>query len=553
MNERSSIPPSPGIAPPFGGLISFLQMSTTRSDTYASRLFWCSLALTTAAKVVGAMLFPLTGDEAYFLVWGRNPALGYYDHGPMTGWWLAALLQASDAVGWVRLPALLIPIGVAWWLRETLRPSGQTKADLAATIFLLSPINVVTFLHTTDTSLLAFTMLAGALALAAGRRKSSVLWLLAGFFLGLAFLAKYFAVLIGLAWAVWQLTERPRSRWRPVLLVLIGATPAVAMNVLWNHAHGWTNVLFNVMTRNSTAGINFITPLLYPLFWAFVLGPALMMLVVRGVRRHGWRESWNRLQQGVDRGVLFMAVVPVAVFGAVALVQDVGLHWLLAFAPWVILAVLAAAPEKELARTIRPAVAYAGVLVGLLMLACLAPTDWLRNNKNHASVIVARYADEVVAALEPYRSEYLLVSPSYARAALLAYHFGVEVPVFGPGSFHGRQDDLLTDFRALNGRNLMLLSERDRKGMVHPWFDKLEVREVTVKGVRFELLLGRGFRYAVYREQVLQHVADRYYVMPSWLATMSLPSDFVRRYGFSQGNRENGISSLVPQDSYIAD
>ena len=49
-------------------------------------LFWFLLAVTTALRLVYALKFPLTGDEAYFWEWARHPAMGYYDHPPMAGW-----------------------------------------------------------------------------------------------------------------------------------------------------------------------------------------------------------------------------------------------------------------------------------------------------------------------------------------------------------------------------------------------------------------------------------------------------------------------------------
>ena len=69
-----------------------------------------------------AAALPLTGDEAYFVVWGQQLAGGYYDHPPMVGWWRAALLQLGRAEWWLRLPAVLAPFllaggaafGVGW-------------------------------------------------------------------------------------------------------------------------------------------------------------------------------------------------------------------------------------------------------------------------------------------------------------------------------------------------------------------------------------------------------------------------------------------------------
>ena len=31
------------------------------------------------------MVLPMTGDEAYFVFWGGDPAGGYYDHPPVVG------------------------------------------------------------------------------------------------------------------------------------------------------------------------------------------------------------------------------------------------------------------------------------------------------------------------------------------------------------------------------------------------------------------------------------------------------------------------------------
>ena len=43
------------------------------------------VALTLAFRAWLAAVFPITGDEAYFTVWGLLPAPGYYDHPPMVG------------------------------------------------------------------------------------------------------------------------------------------------------------------------------------------------------------------------------------------------------------------------------------------------------------------------------------------------------------------------------------------------------------------------------------------------------------------------------------
>lgn len=513
----------------------------------SSRVFQVTLVLTALIKLAAAVLVPLTGDEAYFVLWGRHPDFGYYDHGAMTGWWLAALLEISDAPGWLRLPAVLVPLAMAWWLRRALQPHGAVKADLAATLLLLSPINLVNFFFTTDTPLLAFLVLAGATAMAADRRTSTPLWLLAGFWLGLGFLSKYFAVLMGVAWLVWLMTGPGRPRWRELAAILGGALPGIAVNVAWNHQHGWTNVLFNSVNRNEDAGFNPGGLVVYLLLWMLLLGPALVPLIAAGLRQHGWNDGWSRLRAAAGRGPLLMAAVPSAIFAAVSLFQDVGTHWLMAFIPWAVITVTAAAPVERIARVVKPAAFYAGFQCLLIAVAMIAPTQWLEGTRNHASVVVGVHPDEVIEAIAPYRETHLLTSDSYARAALLAHHLGAEVPVIGVGSHHGRQDDLLTDFRTLDGRDLMFFTHRPgREEMARPWFDQLETREITVRGARFTVLLGHGFRYDAYHDGVLQVIADRYYAMPDWLARWSPPADFIRRYGFDLPAPQGPLIGAVP-------
>ncbi len=108
---------------------------------------------------------------------------------------------------------------------------------------------------------------------------------------------------------------------------------------------------------------------------------------------------------------------------------------------------------------------------------------------------------------------------SYSSSSVLGYYAGREVGVFGPGSHYGRQDDLLTDFRALDGANLLYVPTRGEldPAQVEPYFDEVRIREVTIRGVDWTLAEGRGFDYAAYHEDVLRPTLERYYDIPAWL------------------------------------
>ena len=70
-----------------------------------------------------AILFflPLTGDEAYFISWAQQPALGYYDHPPAIGWTIYLLSFISDHYFFYRLFGYVIAIFVAWLMFRLIR------------------------------------------------------------------------------------------------------------------------------------------------------------------------------------------------------------------------------------------------------------------------------------------------------------------------------------------------------------------------------------------------------------------------------------------------
>lgn len=509
----------------------------SKADSFADNLFWWLLAGTGAIKLVFAALVPLTGDEAYFVTWGRHLDYGYYDHGAMTGWWLWAMLHLGDSTWIVRLPAVLTPLAVGWALRRMLLPFDREKASLAAGLFLLSPVNVANFFITTDTPLLLFSMLAAVWAWRAVRRESALDWFVAGLFLGLAFLSKYFAVLLGLSFAVFAVFRHGWRGWKPVAALLAGVIPSAALNVAWNVNHSWTNILFNVLNRNSDARLSLLTPLELLASAALLAGPGLLVFLLRRRvdGRLPWTEAWRRMQATGADVFFFALLVPGSVLFLVSLGQNVRLHWLVSFFPLLFPLLAIGFDAPALRRMLRPAGAYAGFLVALVAVALMLPITLLQSSRSYPSIVLGTHPDEVIAALAPYRERYLLTTPSYSKSALLEYHSGSRVPVLGFGSHHARQDDFHTDFRALDGGDIMVLANRpDQREAAARWFRETEVRTVEVRGASISLLLGRGFRYETYRSEVLQAVADRYYRMPPWLAGIARPSFFLERYGLSQ-------------------
>ncbi|TMH48716.1 MAG: glycosyltransferase family 39 protein, partial [Betaproteobacteria bacterium] len=200
----------------------------------------------------------------------------------MIGWLLALLLKLSRAEWVLRLPVTLLPFALAAGIYVVLRRTDETKAALAALAFMLLPANVLSVFITTDTPLILFCF-ASAFAFWLGIVRRSAGWhALAGVFLGLTFLSKYFAVLLGLAYVVHvALSPRGQRDWRALALVVLCSLPFAAINLWWNYEHCWANLMFNLYNRHDTAGWSWKTPLIYVVSVLYLLSPVALWQLAR--------------------------------------------------------------------------------------------------------------------------------------------------------------------------------------------------------------------------------------------------------------------------------
>ena len=476
--------------------------------------FWLALAATLAFRGWLAAVAPITADEAYFILWGKAPALGYYDHPPMIGWLLAPLVALSDAPWLLRLPAVVMPALVALAVRGALSAwfaTGEERASLAGLAVLLVPMNVWNVLVTTDTPLMLFSV-ASVLAFARGVQRDSSGWFLgAGVLLGLAFLSKYFAVLLGLAFLAYCITKK---NFKPFALAFLGGLPFGLLNLYWNYEACWCNVMFNAINRHEDAGLSWTTPLLYALSLAYLAAPLLW---------YAWRER-RALGRGepLRRALLLAWLVPLAVFAALSPVKRIGLHWLLSFLPALALSVALVLDEKRLKRAARFFAAFAVLHVCAAAIAAALPLEAWKEmpllRELYPRIVFPGRTAELLAAVAPDAKGRVLAADSYAAAALFAYYARRPVPVFGVGTSHARHDDIATDWRRLNGKDLVVL-RREPPGPddYRPYFKSVEVRRLPLSAGSYHAVIGHHFDYPAYRAGVLADIRDRYYRIPGWL------------------------------------
>ena len=114
------------------------------------------LIITLLIKLALAYFLPMSGDEAYFIVWARHLDYGYYDHPPMVGWMLYAMRWLGDSEVLMRLPAVVFSTLMGIGIFRLLKPWDAERAAWVAMVFLMSPINILNVLITTDTPLIFF-------------------------------------------------------------------------------------------------------------------------------------------------------------------------------------------------------------------------------------------------------------------------------------------------------------------------------------------------------------------------------------------------------------
>ncbi len=485
-----------------------------RSAGRYHRLFLWVLGGTLLLKLVLAIVVPLTNDEAYYYQQAIQPALGYRDHPPMAAWFLYPFLLLGKSEWIVRLPAILSSALVGAGIYFLLRGKDAARAGAVALLYLVSPLHVLFVPYTSDTPLFLFSFLSGFFFYRAVREEKALWYVLSGAFLGLSFLSKYLSVLLGVSYVLYFLSaRRDRRRLPGAVLLFLSAAPFVAQNVFWNYTHSWANVLFNLVNRNVGERFALSTVALHALTQLYLVTPPLLYLLYR--ERKGMVE---RMKESPLRVFAVLFLVPMAIFTALSTVKSIGVHWAVPFYPYLYLSLFAVSGTERIAGAIRGMGLFTAAHIAILAVLLALPLSAFRHTGHYGDIVFLLKGREVAEELGAFGREYTFSSTSYAQAARLSFYAGKHFLVFGTGSFHGRADDLWTDFRLLDGKNLLVFSKNALNVReIAPFFDSVEPRTLPAYGARFHFLLGKGFRYEPYRDTVLRKILREYYAIPSVL------------------------------------
>ncbi|HKD54646.1 MAG TPA: glycosyltransferase family 39 protein [Steroidobacteraceae bacterium] len=298
-------------------------------------LAFAIIATFTVMRLVLAATVGLGLDGDYTVGVAHDLDLSYYDHPPLQYWLVHLFLPLLGDGRAMRLPFIALFAGSCWLLYCLTRRLFSAQAGVIA-VLALNCAACFTFgvgaLVMPDGPLI-FAQLAAALALARGLfpghdppQTALRTWLHTGFWIGVAALSKYHALLFAAGVLLFLLTVPGRRRqlaqpwpWLGALLALAVASPVIA----WNIQHDWISVGFQV-GRAAGTGLhpgyvlaNIAAQALWLLPWIFVA-----MLVA------AW-QAW-RAGPANERYwyCLCLAAPTIAVFTLVPLWGSIGLpHW----------------------------------------------------------------------------------------------------------------------------------------------------------------------------------------------------------------------------------
>src|SRR4051812_29447058 len=203
-----------------------------------------------ALRLVAAAWTPLTFDEAYYWMWSKHLAGGYYDHPPMVAVVirLGTLLAGDTELG-VRLLSILLALPMSWAVYRTAAILfGSERVAASATILLNITLMAAagTMIVTPDAPLLvasSFVLFCLAKLLETGR---GAWWLAAGAAIGAALLSKYTALFFGPAILIWLVSVPGLRRWLVSPWPYLGGLVSLlifAPVVVWNADHRWVSFI----------------------------------------------------------------------------------------------------------------------------------------------------------------------------------------------------------------------------------------------------------------------------------------------------------------------
>ncbi len=280
---------------------------------------FCVAALIALRAVMAAWL-PLSADEAYYWLWSRHLAAGYYDHPPAIAFVIRfGTFLFGDSEFGVRFGGVVLSALASWFVWQAglsiLKDAGH--AALAALLFNLTLMIGVEMLAATPDapSIAATAAFLFGLAKIHGSGDGRW-WLWAGVAAGLGLLSKYSGFFVGAGALIWLLASPKGRSWLQTVWPWAGGALAILLflpNLWWQSQHQWMTFVFQF--GRVTGG--HLTARFLIEFVGAQLGlatPFILILAGFGIWRARGRDD--------DRFLLLMLIAPALVYFLIHTLHD---------------------------------------------------------------------------------------------------------------------------------------------------------------------------------------------------------------------------------------
>jgi len=207
------------------------------------------VAVTTLWRAYLSATLQLHPDEAYYWLWSRRLAVGYFDHSPLIAYFIRATTlfsQSELAVRFSGLIGLLVISWLAWKLAMQLFEN-ETAAAAGVILFNSLPLTLSgSIIMTPDLPAFFFWAISVYLAWQIVRTQKAYYWYLLGAAFGLSLLSKYTTVFLAPSIFLFIALSDER-KWlktaHPYIAIVFGFAFFLPV-VFWNAAHQWVSFKF---------------------------------------------------------------------------------------------------------------------------------------------------------------------------------------------------------------------------------------------------------------------------------------------------------------------
>ena len=285
-----------------------------------SRTAFFLIAILILVRAVMAALLPLSADEAYYWLWSKYLAPGYYDHPPAVAFVirLGTSLFGDTEFG-VRAGGVLLSLLASWFVWQAALDilKDERRALLAALLFNLTlMIGVEMLALTPDTPSIAATAAFLFCLVRVQSTGKGIWWLWAGVAAGLGLLSKYSGLFVGMGALFWLIVSPGARVWLATLWPWAGGALALlifAPNLLWQSQHHWMTFAFQFgRVTQGHPTLRFLFE-----FIGAELGlatPFILVLAVLG--------AWRARIRDDDRFLLLSLITPALVYFLVHTLHD---------------------------------------------------------------------------------------------------------------------------------------------------------------------------------------------------------------------------------------